>query len=922
MLDDNILALIAIESRTCFLEEDAPEFLGILKQGIPQLQSVFQQEGENDRLLAVYQELGRAAHSIKGGAAMAGMSLITQLAHPMEDLFEALQHNRIIEIETAIELLSHSTQELESLIEDENNNLTHDSKIKEENELKVEELVTVLQEFLASAQPDNQTAEIGLPDHDFIKTALRDDLSDCINRVQEFIDNQDLATDKNLRESLHILLEECQLLGQALSCDWLVEISQIVKDLEVDNSLPLIDFVQLSIQEINKQKELFLSSDSDFNLELSSDFKKLLKPTKVEVLTQTQQVKPTIIQAKTKTKTNDRKLRVPLDKINNMGDSVGQLLIFYEQLSLYEKQMKLASTNLKKRTKSLSPLKEELQSFYDQLTINEKLNISSSSNQLAKTTAVLIPEKTAEFDSLEFDRYNNTHTTLQSLTELIVQVEEVREDFDLVNRDFQETLIDMRKSLDNLDKDLRQVRLIPFNNLASSFIKPLAKLNQTYQKPVELIIEGKDTLVDQNIIEALRTPLNHLIRNAFDHGIESPEIRQQSGKSLLAQITLTAKIEGNNVVISIIDDGKGIDIDKVATKAKSLGLLDSQSNSSANREEILETIFSPGFSTANQVTELSGRGVGMDVVKAEIEKLRGTIQIDTAQGKGSQFQLKIPMTLNIISLLLVKMGTQIVAIPSADVKRIIRLNDYQKNENQQLSFEDELIQFYPLDCILPYQNDRQDQFSQPYVGLLINVANKKIIVGVDAVVDEKPLVTKSLDDTVATPPYLAGCTILGDGKVVPIFIPDYFNSLLVKSNSQADNNHQDNQPKVIKTENISIMVIDDSVALRRILTRVLTQIGYQVTQCRDGKEAWNTLQNTNQNFDLAICDLEMPGFDGYKVLQLIRVSDKWANLPVIILTSRDNDLHRRKAFDLGANDYLTKPFNPLAIVEKVASFFA
>ena len=199
-----------------------------------------------------------------------------------------------------------------------------------------------------------------------------------------------------------------------------------------------------------------------------------------------------------------------------------------------------------------------------------------------------------------------------------------------------------------------------------------------------------------------------------------------------------------------------------------------------------------------------------------------------------------------------------------------------------------------------------------------------MVLKVDAVVDEKPLVTKSVDNIVPSPPYLAGCTILGNGQVVPIFIPEYFSQLLTDKDKALESS-RDITPVEKETYTggkPSIMVIDDSVAVRRTLDRLLTQMGYEVTKCRDGKEAWNTLQNTNQNFDLAICDLEMPGFDGYKLLQLIRVTDTWKDLPVIILTSRDNELHRGKAFDMGANDYLTKPFNPVTVIEKVEALIA
>ncbi|WP_330203456.1 response regulator [Cyanobacterium sp. DS4] len=920
MLDANSLAEIALEARNCFLEEDAPEFLQILTEGITNLKQILNESKNNQDLHGVYKELGRAAHSIKGGAGMAEMPLVSKLAHKMEDLFEALQQDRVEDLDTTLGLLVLGVEELDNLVELEKNSCLLDTH-------SADELIIALDDFLQALNPSDELAEIGFADDSFIKTALESDLSDCIQRVQEIIENKELATPKNVKNSIDTLLEECELLGQALNCHWLVEISQLIKQLKSDFEDDIINFTKEAIALIEKNKQQYLVETNPQLPQYSDYFQKLLLGDTQEQIEQLIiEEKPEELKPKQTVETqskfnlekpplpsNNRNLRIPINKVNKMGDLTGQLLIFYEQLSLYENQIKQASFSLKKRTKLLAPLKEQLEYIYDQFSVKEKENIEQNGHK-----SQIDIEHLTEFDALEFDEYSQIHDTLQSLTELIIQIQEVREDFDLVNREFQETLIDMRKCLDTLDQELREVRLVPFINLAGSFVKPLEKMNKDYHKSVKLIIEGEQVLIDQNIIETLRTPFNHIIRNAFDHGIEMPDIREKEGKPNPAQIKLSAKLEGNNVILTIADDGQGIDIKKVYEKAKMLGLFPQNKEfNQLPREEILGTIFSPGFSTASQVSDLSGRGMGMDIVKAEIEKLRGTIEVKTEIGKGTIFQLKIPMALNIISLLLVKIASQTVAIPSENVLRVIRLSDYEIQDNQIL-WEEQKISFYHLSQILPYNTSNLSlDIGQPYAGLLLQISGEKVVMAVDAVVDEKPLVSKSLDDTVAIPPYLGGCTILGSGTVVPIFVPDYFKSLLIQRESKRQLKKIEKETLTVKTDELSIMIIDDSVAVRRTLNRTLTQVGYNVTQCRDGKEAWNTLQSTSEHFDLAICDLEMPRFDGYKVLQLIRASEAWKNLPVIILTSRDNDLHRQKAMDLGANAYLTKPFNPLKIIEKV-----
>ncbi len=922
MLDANSLAEIALEARNCFLEEDAPEFLQILTEGIANLKQILTESKNPSNLHDLYKELGRAAHSIKGGAGMAEMPLVSKLAHKMEDLFEALQQDRVEDLDTTLGLLVLGVEELDNLVELEKNSCMLDSH-------SAAELIVALDEFLQTLNPSDELAEIGFADDSFIKTAVESDLSDCIQRVKEIVENPELATPRNVNNSIGTLLEECELLGQALNCTWLVEITQLIKQVKPDRDHNILEFTQEAIALIESNKQIYLIETNPQLPQYSDYFQQiLLRDTQAQIeqtiikekteaiqAQETSESKPQFNLEKPPLPTNNRNLRVPIYKINKMGDLTGQLLIFYEQLSLYESQVKQASFSLKKRTKLLTPLKEQLESIYDQFSVKEKENINQNGNGLTVDI-----EKITEFDSLEFDEYSQIHGTLQSLTELIVQIQEVREDFDLVNREFQETLIDMRKCLDGLDQELREVRLVPFINLAGSFVKPLEKLNKDYHKSVQLIIEGEQVLIDQNIIETLRTPFNHIIRNAFDHGIEMPDVREKKGKTNPAKIKLGARLEGNNVILTIADDGQGIDVKKVYDKAKMLGLFPKNSKfNQIKRDEILGTIFSPGFSTASQVSDLSGRGMGMDIVKAEIEKLRGTIEVKTETGKGTNFQLKIPMALNIISLLLVKVASQTIAIPSENVLRVIRLSDYEI-KNNKIAWEDETISFYYLSQILPYNTPHLSlDIGQPYAGLLLQIGGEKMIMAVDAVIDEKPLVSKSLDDTVAIPPYLGGCTILGSGTVVPIFVPDYFKSLLIEKETKRQLKEVDKETVTFRTEELSVMVIDDSVAVRRTLNRTLTQVGYSVTQCRDGKEAWNTLQSTSEHFDLAICDLEMPGFDGYKVLQLIRASEVWSDLPVIILTSRDNDLHRQKAMDLGANAYLTKPFNPLKIVEMVNS---
>jgi type IV pili sensor histidine kinase/response regulator len=902
MLDAASLAAIAQEVRNCFLYEESPEYLKTLTQGIEQLDNYFKTGKSAEKLTDIYIELGRAAHSIKGGAGMAEMPTVAKLAHKIEDVFEALEQNRVPHRQTALQLLTLAVEELENLINLEVNGQ------REGDETASLELIAALEEFLQTVEDADEPGEIGFTSNDFIQTALSVDLDACLNRVEQILADSAAATPKNISQALKVLGEECTFLGQALSCFWLVDIAREIANLQEANKIEVSELAEIAIAEIKHLRTQFLQSQAQEDLTFSEAFSQLLPEQKTETTFEEKEAK----QQLQPTQPSSPNLRIPIERITRMSDTVGELLIYHQRLQLYENQLKQASLNLKKRTQALFPLKEQVEDIYDRLTITENQEIALNRSQKHSDLG--------EFDALEFDKYTQVHTTLQSLTELMVQVQEVREDVDLLSREFTETLLTMRQSLDNLDRDLTQIRLVPFATLAGSFINPIKKLTKRYNKSVELVIEGEQVLIDQAIVEKLRTPFNHIIHNAFDHGIESPEARKKAGKPTTGQIKLSAKVQANHLVITIADDGHGININKVYQKATSLGLFPQNiSRTQLSKEQILDLIFSPGFSTAQTISDLSGRGMGMDIVRAEIEKLRGTIKVKTETGKGTQVTLRIPLALNIIPLLLVRCQQQKLAIPSDNVLGIIRLADYPI-KNDKVLWQKELIPLYPLFKILPYNSagvfDYSPDIPHPNIGLLLKISGEKIFLAVDAIADEKELVVKGFDDTVKIPAYVAGCTVLGTGEVVPILVPDYLKQLLTTWERKPVD--IDARPETAKSsEGASILVIDDSIAIRRTLNRILTQAGYQVVPCRDGKEAWNVLQTANQNFDLAICDLEMPGLDGYKVLQLIRFSDTWQDLPVIMLTSRENDLHRQKAMNLGANAYMTKPFHPVAMLETV-----
>ncbi len=931
MLDAASLKAIALEARHCFLYEDAPDFINLFYGSIKQLKSELAQPTGAD-IDSLYKDLVRSAHSIKGGAGLAELTVLNQLAHKMEDLLEAMAEGRVQDQETGLELVTLAMEEVQSCVD-----LASSSDDNPGVSAGAAELTTALGEFIESsvaAEPAPDMATSGSTPSKFIATSLNVDLEACVKRVEDLLANKPPA--QRLKSHLKTLAEECQLLGEALSLQWLQDIAAVINQMVAKPTTPLKEFTELAIAEIREVTQSYLQDVN--NTDLSATFKQFQEVPKVAAPPEPQAAPAPVPAATTASKpteapqkkTSSLQVRMPITQLNRMGNAVGELFIGYEQLSRHQQQLLQASRNLKQRTQQLNPIRDEVVTLYDQLAIASPKIATPNGNgngSGAVATDILGEEVStdSEFDSLHFDKYTQAHSNLQQFQELMVQVQEIREDIELIRWEFQNSLDSMRQQLEYLNQDLTQSRLVPFGKLARRFIQSLETLSQRYPQSAQLKILGDDVLVDQAILEQLRTPLTHLIRNAFDHGIEPPAQRRQGEKPDVGTITLSAKLLGNIVEIEVSDDGKGVNVDRVWEKAVAVGLHGETERDRLSENQILDFIFAPGFSTRQKVSDLSGRGMGLDIVRLELDQLNGTVGVDSRLGQGTKFTIRIPLSFNILPLLLCRCQQQVLALPSVNIMGVVALVDKNANVEPptQLDWQGSSLKLHPLDELLPYPQNNvflpADQRPKPTIAVVVRKGDQPLAITVDEIIGERELVLKALDRTVTYPPYIAGCTVLGTGEVVPVLIPDAFDSLL-----NAPKLEKQTAPTTTVARNTprqpSILIIDDSVAVRRTLNKMLTQSGYQVHQCRDGKEAWNFLNRSNQVFDLAICDLEMPGYDGFTLLQMVRGQKQWDDLPFVMLTSRDNDLHRQKAERLGASNYFTKPFNPIQFLQAIAEY--
>jgi two-component system, chemotaxis family, sensor histidine kinase and response regulator PixL len=643
-------------------------------------------------------------------------------------------------------------------------------------------------------------------------------------------------------------------------------------------------------------------------------------------------------------------LRVPAHQIDQMGELFGELIIERNGLALQLKRLRELTELLTQRVHSLESSNASLRNTYD--TVATQTAIKVQSGEQSNSTLALPPspvdapqsiqgwlsDQAKDFDLLEMDRYSELHTLSQALMESAVQIEEVTTDINLNLDEAEQTARALTRTTKQLQVSMTQMRMRPVSDVFNRFSRMLRDLSLEHGKSVDLKIAGGTTLIDRVILETLTDPLVHLLRNAFDHGIESPQTRMAMGKPAKGLIEISAAYRGNQTLITIRDDGAGISLDNVKAKAIKLGI-DSTLLSTAKPSEILDLIFEPGFSTASQVTELSGRGVGMDIVRTSLQKIKGSISVDTELGRGTTFTLAVPFSLSVIRVLLVESGNLVMAVPIDEVEEMLLLDPEkvsQGNGKQTLQLDDTLIPLVQLqDCFkfsraIPQSDlDGTPKINQPMV-LLVAQGEEVVGIQVDRYWGEQEVTIRQIEGIIALPPAFVGCTVLGDGRIAPLLDPV---SLLEQIEAQAIEPEMPSLSEMGSTPPAAVlpepsgsslplvMVVDDSVNVRRFLALTLEKSGFRVEQAKDGQQALEMVQS-GLPIQAVVCDIEMPRMDGYGFLANLKSIPSAQTLPVVMLTSRSGEKHRKLAFSLGAKGYFSKPFREYDLLQTLNRLIA
>ncbi|AFZ24804.1 chemotaxis protein histidine kinase-like protein [Cylindrospermum stagnale PCC 7417] len=640
-------------------------------------------------------------------------------------------------------------------------------------------------------------------------------------------------------------------------------------------------------------------------------------------------------------------VRVDVEGLQRLNYLTGELLIYQKRRSLQNEQIQELIERLSQQLTRHQTILNQLRDLPLQM---QNVAVQNSQNVAA-----------VNFDSLEMDAYTEFQLTLHEAIEETLQLQETTESLDLLVTQASQ-ISDKTHSLTlGIIDNLVEARMLPLGNILNRFSQMVTKLGNVYGKLVELKLTGTQVLVDKAIAEKLYDPLLHLVRNAFDHGIEPLQIRRELGKPEQGLIQISAYNQGSQTVIEVRDDGQGLNLETVRKRAIELRLIPSDDEAGGyvhhpTEAELLELMFSPGFSTAGKVSEISGRGMGLDIVRTQLQALNGSISVQSLPNQGTTFLLKIPFSMTTDKLMLVQAGGVVYAllldsiekilIPSAqqirefEGKRVLHWNTDQDEQMVSIRKFSDLI-YYNGSIVNSTTLDTLS--STVEAGIMKNpvllLRRNQGIMGleVDQIIGEQELVIRPLGNAIAPPKYIYGCSSLANGNLILIIdgtllveskemqatlephsskkqalpisgYPTSSTPLLAASTATETREPQlSHDVEAINKSPKVVLVVDDAISLRQTLSLTLQKSGYQVIQAQNGVEALEQLQ-LHPEIEVVVSDLEMPRMNGFELLSHIRQSQNLANMPVIILTSRSAEKHRQLAQELGATAYLTKPY--------------
>ena len=577
-------------------------------------------------------------------------------------------------------------------------------------------------------------------------------------------------------------------------------------------------------------------------------------------------------------------IRVATGQIDGMMGVLGEITV--------------TKTHLINQLTVIDQMKAEIE-FAGQRLLREVTGFADRFAYALPETVKSVDPMLSEFQELEFDRYDEMNLFARNLQEITNDIHEALRGMSGFFTQFTSQVETMDRMVGDMKERISEARTIRAGTLFQRFTRPVRDLARQSGLPLELQVAGEETLLDRTVYDGLYDPLLHILRNAVAHGFESADERATAGKPESCALRLTARRRGNTVEVEVGDDGRGLQFDRIRRRAEAKGLL--APGAAASERELIELIFQPGFSTTETADAASGRGVGMNVVMDRLAALNGTIEVESATGRGTTFRLAFPLSLVIVNVIQFRVGPQAFVIPSTLVREIVDLPSADASP-RQLTLRGEIVATVDLTTLFALPGpDGAGRYA-----IVTQAAGRPVALLVDAILSQEDTVIRPFDSLLRELPGFAGTSIAGDGTLRLVVSPTRLPTAAAASSPR---------PTAVVERRTTVLVVDDSLSVRRYAAMLLEAHGIEVLSASQGFEALELLDNNH--VDMVITDLEMPLMHGYELLGELGRRGLLATLPAAVLTSRAGDQHREKARALGACDYLVKPFEEDALLDLV-----
>ncbi|HSI23641.1 MAG TPA: Hpt domain-containing protein [Methylophilaceae bacterium] len=593
-------------------------------------------------------------------------------------------------------------------------------------------------------------------------------------------------------------------------------------------------------------------------------------------------------------------MRVRSDAIDHLVNEAGEVSIARSRI---ERQIETFKGALLELTDSVIRLRSQLR----EAEIEAETQMQSRLTQLQ--------EAHETFDPLEFDRYTRFQELTRMMAESVHDVATVQQGLMGNLNETEAALNEQSRMTKQLQQGLMRTRMVRFENVSERLHRIVRQTAAELKKPAELEIKGESVEIDRSVLEKMVGPLEHLLRNAIAHGLEDAKKRTSLKKPKTGRVQMQARQEGNEIILSLSDDGSGLDYEKIKAKAASLGMLGGAQESSPS--ELVSLIFEPGFSTSDNVTQVSGRGVGLDAVRADITALGGRIEVASESGQGCTFTIYLPLTLAVNQTVLVRVGSEEFLLPAPMVEQVQKIKHSALasiQEQGQFGWGGRQYPLYYLSHLLGRPVQPEPQAYTPV--MLLRSGARRIALIVDEIRGNREIVVKNIGPQLAAMGSIAGATVMGDGKVMLVLNPIHMafrETLAAEVVNEATETAESAQPP-------TIMVVDDSLTMRKVISRLLTREGYHPLAAKDGVDALQQLESVLP--EVILLDIEMPRMDGFELSRAVRGNPRTAHIPLIVISSRTADKHRKYAEEIGVNVYLGKPYQEEELLAHITGFMS